>query len=85
MSTKEGEQFAEENGLIFLETSAKTAANVEAAFICTAEKIYGNILSGVYDPTNEAHGIKLGPAAALNYSTPSSAGGRQDQQKGGCC
>ncbi|CAM9460348.1 unnamed protein product [Phaeothamnion confervicola] len=54
VSTKEGEQFAEENGLIFLETSAKTAANVEAAFIKTAEKIYDNILSGVYDPTNEA-------------------------------
>ena len=29
MSTEEGAKFAEENGLIFLETSAKTAANVE--------------------------------------------------------
>lgn len=29
VSYKEGEQFAKENGLIFLETSAKTAANVE--------------------------------------------------------
>lgn len=29
VSYKEGEAFAEENGLIFLETSAKTAANVE--------------------------------------------------------
>lgn len=60
VSTKEGEQFAEENGLIFLETSAKTAANVEQAFIKTAEKIYEKILSGVYDVTNEAHGIKIG-------------------------
>ncbi|CAM9600836.1 unnamed protein product, partial [Hapterophycus canaliculatus] len=53
--------FAEENGLIFLETSAKMATNVETAFIKTAAKIYDNILSGVYDPTNEAPGIKLGP------------------------
>jgi Ras-related protein Rab-2A len=30
VSTKEGEEFALKNGLIFLETSAKTAANVEA-------------------------------------------------------
>jgi Ras family len=29
VSTEEGEQFAKENGLVFLETSAKTAHNVE--------------------------------------------------------
>lgn len=29
VSTEEGEQFAKENGLVFLETSAKTAQNVE--------------------------------------------------------
>lgn len=33
MSTEEGAKFAEENGLIFLETSAKTAANVEEVVI----------------------------------------------------
>jgi len=38
VSTREGEEFARENGLIFMETSAKTAANVEQAFIKTAEK-----------------------------------------------
>merc|ERR1711967_65118 len=75
VSTKEGEQFAEENGLIFLETSAKTAANVEQAFVKTAEKIYENILSGVYDVTNEAHGIKLGMGtSAGNYGGGSGAG-----------
>jgi len=30
VTTKEGETFAQQNGLIFLETSAKTNANVEA-------------------------------------------------------
>ena len=40
VSREEGEKFAQENGLIFLETSAKTAANVEEAFINTATKIY---------------------------------------------
>jgi Ras-related protein Rab-2A len=29
VSTEEGERFAKENGLIFLETSAKTSFNVE--------------------------------------------------------
>ena len=30
VSTKEGELFAQEHGLVFMETSAKTASNVEA-------------------------------------------------------
>lgn len=60
VSFEEGKKFAEENDLIFLETSAKTARNVEQAFGSTAEKIYSNIQAGVYDVTNEAHGIKVG-------------------------
>jgi len=84
VSTKEGEQFAQENGLIFLETSAKTAANVEEAFIKTAEKIYDNIQSGVYDVTNEAHGIKVGMAASANtYGGGSGASGGGGGK--GCC
>ncbi len=31
VTTEEGEQFAKEHGLVFLETSAKTAHNVEEA------------------------------------------------------
>ncbi len=33
VSTEEGERFAKENGLIFMETSAMTAFNVEEAFL----------------------------------------------------
>jgi hypothetical protein len=53
VSTEEGEQFAKENGLIFLETSAKTAHNVEEAFINTARRIYEKIETGVFDVSNE--------------------------------
>ena len=65
---EEGEAFASEHGLIFMETSAKTAANVEEvsedlvaslrevwclqAFINTALEICTKIQEGVFDPTN---------------------------------
>lgn len=42
VSTKEGEEFALKNGLIFLETSAKTAANVEAVRL-------NNVVFRIYD------------------------------------
>jgi Ras-related protein Rab-2A len=51
---EEGEAFAREHGLIFMETSAKTAANVEEAFINTAREIYDKIQEGVFDINNEA-------------------------------
>jgi Ras-related protein Rab-2A len=50
---EEGESFAREHGLIFMETSAKTAANVEEAFINTAREIYDKIQEGVFDINNE--------------------------------
>ncbi|KAI5058169.1 hypothetical protein GOP47_0026339 [Adiantum capillus-veneris] len=63
VSTEEGQQFAKENGLIFLETSAKTAEHVNEAFIYTAEKICRKIQeheimanqpgSGIVEETNE--------------------------------
>lgn len=53
VSTEEGEQFAKEHGLVFLETSAKTAHNVEDAFINTARKIYEKIDTGIFDVSNE--------------------------------
>ena len=50
---EEGEAFAREHGLVFMETSAKTAANVEDAFINTAREIYDKIQEGVFDISNE--------------------------------
>merc|ERR1711879_930886 len=60
VTTEEGEQFAKEHGLVFMETSAKTAHNVEEAFINTATNIYNKIEQGVFDVSNESYGTKVG-------------------------
>ena len=84
VSTKEGEVFAQENGLVFMETSAKTAANVESAFIKTAESIYDKIKEGLYDPSREGNGVKLGVMAANQGGAAGKAGGGV-KKTGGCC
>ncbi|OMO59338.1 Small GTPase superfamily [Corchorus capsularis] len=82
VSKEEGEQFAKENGLLFLEASARTAQNVEEAFIKTAAKILQNIQDGVFDVSNESSGIKIG------YGRSQGPSGSRDgavAQRGGCC
>jgi Ras-related protein Rab-2A len=81
---EEGEAFAREHGLIFMETSAKTAANVEEAFINTAREIYTKIQEGVFDPTNEVNGIKIGPQNT-NLGAASNRPNANSTEKGGCC
>merc|ERR1719183_1536720 len=61
VTREEGEQFAQDHGLVFMETSAKTSANVEEAFINTAKQIYEKIQTGIFDIKNESNGIKVGP------------------------
>jgi len=89
---EEGEQFAKENGLIFMETSAKTADNVEQAFLSTAKKIYEKIQKGEFDVTNETYGIKIGtlqssPTGGASGGTTGSSGNQppKDGGGGGCC
>lgn len=84
VSTEEGEEFAKQHNLIFLETSAKTASNVEEAFMMTARKIYDDIQKGIFDVTNEVYGIKVGPQQ--NPHLPSSEKNDNSEKKsGGCC
>lgn len=70
VSAEEGRKYAEENGLVFLETSAKTAANVEEAFVSVAASVIKKIDAGTIDPCTYP-GIKLGPAFA--QSNPAAA------------
>ncbi|KAH7676822.1 Small monomeric GTPase protein [Dioscorea alata] len=82
VSREEGEQFAKDHGLIFLEASAKTAQNVEEAFISTSAKILQKIQEGVFDVSQETSGIKVG------YNRSQGATSGRDGavvQRGSCC
>lgn len=66
VSREEGEVFAQRNGLVFMETSAKTAQNVDDAFLQTATLIYDNVQAGVIDPS-----VVSGRPSARSTNAPS--------------
>ena len=66
---EEGQQFASEHGLLFMEASAKTALNVETAFLQSAQAIYDKWQRGevvLSDPNNK---IKLGTQQNTNNTS----------------
>ncbi len=62
----EAKQFADENGLTFLETSAKTGEGVEEAFLETAKRIFQNIQDGSLDLNAAESGVQHKPNPVLS-------------------
>eukprot|EP00331_Platyophrya_macrostoma_P008058 CAMPEP_0176415962 /NCGR_PEP_ID=MMETSP0127-20121128/6090_1 /TAXON_ID=938130 /ORGANISM="Platyophrya macrostoma, Strain WH" /LENGTH=216 /DNA_ID=CAMNT_0017796001 /DNA_START=45 /DNA_END=695 /DNA_ORIENTATION=+ len=60
VSTQEGETFAKAHNILFMETSAKTAKNVEEVFTQTAREVYQKIENNEIDPTSDSSGVKVG-------------------------
>ena len=56
---EEGKKLADENNLLFLETSAKTAENVQESFVISAEKILDQISKTGVDPTAPSKNVKI--------------------------
>ncbi|PAA86632.1 hypothetical protein BOX15_Mlig022065g1 [Macrostomum lignano] len=83
---EEAKKFAEDNGLVFLECSAKTGENVEDAFLETARKIYENILSGVLD-LKLTDGVTSRPTVGGSDGVGGGggAGSRQDSGRSSDC
>ncbi|XP_042612756.1 ras-related protein Rab-14-like isoform X1 [Cyprinus carpio] len=79
---EEAKQFAEENGLLFLEASAKTGENVEDAFLEAAKKIYQNIQDGSLDLNAAESGVQHKPTAPQGGRLSSDA---QPQKEGCSC
>lgn len=74
---EEASQFAEEHGLVFLETSAKTGEHVEEAFVKTAQLIYQSVLDGSVDLTQDG-GVSKKATVTPEAAQPKPA-------SGGCC
>lgn len=77
---EEAAQFAKENGLIFIESSAKTGENVEEAFLKTAKLIFQSVQEGNVDLTTDG-GVTKSNTASI---TPTSAQDTQGGDKKNC-
>lgn len=77
VSKEEGERFAKDNNLLYIETSAKTAMNVNETFLRTGKEVLNKIVSGEIDPSTNNAGIKVGGDAQKSQQ---SSGARA-----GCC
>jgi small GTP-binding protein len=72
---EESQAYAEENGILFMETSAKTAANVNELFVAIAKKLPKN------QPPRPNSARLLPPAG----DTPAGGKPQQTNKQGGCC
>lgn len=60
VSVEEAKAFAEQQGLIYVETSARTGVNVREAFSMVTQEVYNRIQSGEYKIEQGWDGIKTG-------------------------
>ncbi|KAI6139011.1 ras family-domain-containing protein [Pisolithus tinctorius] len=77
--TAEAERWAKEEGLLFVEASAKSGRNVDWAFEQAARDILDKIKRGVFDD-NRSPGVKLSKPSDGNTGI-----GKGGTRKQGCC
>ncbi|KAI0422410.1 P-loop containing nucleoside triphosphate hydrolase protein [Xylaria grammica] len=83
----EAQEWAQKNGVLqYVETSAKSGENVEAAFMRVAERIFENINAGKYDLNDRRSGVKgPGPSTAVTRGIKLSANDGKGSSITGCC
>ena len=73
VSFEEGQKFARENNLIFMEASAKSNVMVEEAFESTARSIFNKVKEGSLDISSETCGVRMGPSSVSIARDPPKA------------
>lgn len=75
VTASEAREWAAKNGVLaYVETSAKSGHNVEAAFAGVAERIFENINAGRYDLNDRRSGVK-GPGPGTGGGGVGGGGG----------
>ena len=79
VSKEEGQKFAEDNGLLFFETSAQDGSNIEEMFTEATSNIVKKVESGKIQLDTHNTGIKIGkyPNKEVEQAL--------EQKKKGCC
>ncbi|KAI1179480.1 P-loop containing nucleoside triphosphate hydrolase protein [Nemania sp. FL0916] len=83
----EAQEWAHKNGVLqYVETSAKSGENVEAAFMRVAERIFENINAGKYDLNDRRSGVKgPGPGTAAARGVKLTNNDGKSSSGGVCC
>nr|XP_046176710.1 ras-related protein Rab-4B-like [Oncorhynchus gorbuscha] len=76
--------FAQENEVMFLETSALTGENVEEAFLKCGRTIINKIESGELDPERMGSGIQYGDTTVRQLRQSPQAGSEQGRDQCNC-
>lgn len=76
VSTTQAQEYADRNGLVYIETSAKDAINVEEAFIRLTKSINQKVKNGDIQGQFESPQAQMHPIAATGTNKPND---------GGCC
>jgi small GTP-binding protein len=81
VSTAEAQDFADQNGLKFFETSALSGDRIEDAFIQTARDVYSKILEGKIELNNPSSGARAPLSAQPQPLRPTA----ENAGKFSCC
>ena len=84
ISTEEGQELAEKNGILFYETSAKEGTNIKEIFQNTGEKIYKNINEGYYNLDDIGCGIRSSIFERESISVKLKKGNGKEKKKCHC-
>lgn len=78
VSYEEGQSFAQQHGLVFIEASAKTGESVDETFVTVAVAVLDKLQRGVFNMNDDSHGIRMGMKGDRSAA-------QKQKGEGGCC